>query len=583
MQLIDDDGNLFGAVNVIDALAVLLVLAVVVAGVAALGVLTAGGEPETRYATIDLGSQPEYVVDRVEVGDDLSVEEVDQNITVTDVYVTASDENHTVIVRAAIEGERIERDDRADVFEFAGERLRVGDHLELETAEYAADGQVTSLDRTGSELDVETTSVLLETTVSTATATEIQVGDTIDVGPHTIATVQNVRSYPIDDDRKRVHVGVDVEALRSGGSLTFANRPLTIGSALSMSGDAYSIQGEIVRRGTTELHGEPESRYLTLDLGAQPAYIVDRVGEDDTMNVGDERLTVTDVHASPADGDDGHLIVRTEIDGRLVETLDRDERIYQFAGEHLRIGDSLEIDVDDYVTEGQVTSLDRTGSELEVETTPVLLESTVSTTTADEIQVGDTFDVGPHTVGTVADVRSYPIGDDQRRVHVGIELETIYHGSTPRFAGERVAVDTHLSLTSDSYSLSGDVVRRGATEAAGERAESMVELKLENVDPDLAERIEPGMTETERGETLATIQSVDTRPAEIVLESEDGNIHLREHPTNKDVRMTVELQTLETDSGVRFHGESLREGDDVTLDFDSILIQGTVTKLDIDE
>ncbi|MHC3437888.1 DUF4330 family protein [Natrialbaceae archaeon A-gly3] len=377
MQLIDDDGNLFGAVNVIDALAVLLILAVVVAGIAVVGVLGADGEPETRHATIDLGTQPDFVVDRVEAGDEMPVDGFSHNLTLTDVYVTTANEDGDtengdtqVIVRAEVNGERIEREDDDPIFEFGGERLRVGDEIELESDEYVADGQVTSLDQNGPDLDVETTPILLESTVSANTVDEISEGDTVEAGPHTIGTVQNVQPYPIDGDRFRVHLGV--------------------------------------------------------------------------------------------------------------------------------------------------------------------------------------------------------------------ELETLQDGSTPTFAGQSVSVGNGLSLTLDSYSVTGEVLRRGTAEPAGETEHATVELKLEDVDPDVAEGLTEGMTETVRGETLAAIQSVETQPAAVVLESEDGDIHLREHPKNKDVRLTVELRTLETESGIRFHGEALREGDDVVLDLDRTIVSGTVTTLNVD-
>lgn len=373
MPIIDDDGDLFGVVNVIDALAVLLVLAVVVAGVAAVGVLSGGGEPETRYATIDLGSQPEYVVDRVEAGDEVPIDGYDQNLTVTDVYVTATDDEDNgtrVIVRAEVNGELIERSDDEPIFEFAGERLRVGDTLALET--------------------------------------------------------------------------------------------------------------------------------------------------------------------------------------------------------------------DEYVTDGQVTSLERDGSDLNVETTPVLLETTVSANTAEEITEGDTFDAGSNTIATVQTVQPYPIDNDQYRVHLGVELETIRDGTTPRFAGQAVSIGNQLSLTLDAYSLDGEVIRRGTTEPAGELEHTTVELKLEDIDPDVADGLEAGMTETVRGETLATIQSVDSQPADVVLEGDSGEIYLHEHPKNKDVRLTVELRTMRTDSGVRFHGESLREGDELRLDVGTTMVRGTVTTLTAD-
>lgn len=75
MKLIDDNGNLFGAVNIIDALVVLLVVAVVVSGVAFLVGQQPSQptddtpEPESRTVTLQVvGVQP-YVADALAVGD----------------------------------------------------------------------------------------------------------------------------------------------------------------------------------------------------------------------------------------------------------------------------------------------------------------------------------------------------------------------------------------------------------------------------------------------------------------------------------------------------------------------------------
>lgn len=71
MEIIDNDGNLFGRVNVVDALVVLAVLAVTVAG-AAFVFDDGGSGPEqtaTVNATLDLGTQPPFVVDAIDEGD----------------------------------------------------------------------------------------------------------------------------------------------------------------------------------------------------------------------------------------------------------------------------------------------------------------------------------------------------------------------------------------------------------------------------------------------------------------------------------------------------------------------------------
>ena len=55
MPIIDEEGRLFGTINVVDALAVLLVIAVALAGIA-LVAGDIGGEMETQHVTLDFGS-----------------------------------------------------------------------------------------------------------------------------------------------------------------------------------------------------------------------------------------------------------------------------------------------------------------------------------------------------------------------------------------------------------------------------------------------------------------------------------------------------------------------------------------------
>ena len=72
MAIIDEEGRLFGTVNIIDALVVLFVIAIAVAGVA----LVTGGsgdtdtdaEPVTRTIVFQTTDQPEYVANAIQEG-----------------------------------------------------------------------------------------------------------------------------------------------------------------------------------------------------------------------------------------------------------------------------------------------------------------------------------------------------------------------------------------------------------------------------------------------------------------------------------------------------------------------------------
>lgn len=86
--LLNEDGNLFGLVDVVDALATLLAIAVVVAGAS----LALQPEPEppdltTTNVTLDLGTQPSYIVTEITEGDTYSPNG-DSKLTITDVHPT---------------------------------------------------------------------------------------------------------------------------------------------------------------------------------------------------------------------------------------------------------------------------------------------------------------------------------------------------------------------------------------------------------------------------------------------------------------------------------------------------------------
>jgi hypothetical protein len=102
--LLDDEGKLFGAVNIVDALVVLFVVAVAVAGAAL--VFQPEPEPEspdptTTNVTLDLGTQPSYIVTEIAEGDTYSPDS-NSKLTITEVYPTPQDSWTRVILRATL-------------------------------------------------------------------------------------------------------------------------------------------------------------------------------------------------------------------------------------------------------------------------------------------------------------------------------------------------------------------------------------------------------------------------------------------------------------------------------------------------
>jgi hypothetical protein len=89
-----------------------------------------------------------------------------------------------------------------------------------------------------------------------------------------------------------------------------------------------------------------------------------------------------------------------------------------------------------------------------------------------------------------------------------------------------------------------------------------------------------GLREQTRDLTTAIVRDKIDEPAVITLTSEDGNIFERQHPVNRDVELEVELTARELpDGNLRFRGEPLRSGEQLTLELGFVRVTGTVFEI----
>lgn len=471
-RLIDDEGQLFGVVNVIDVLAIVFIVGVLIAGVALLSPFAAS-ETETRYATVDLGESPPYIAEQVTEGDVMLPANADGNVTVTDVYTTPADEvNESVIVRVEIEGELVESDQHGGtVFEYQDTPVRPGGSFTVDTPGYELEGTVVSVDDDDPTLDTEEVPVTLVSTKSTSTARTLAADDTQTLVDSDIAELTDVYIAPGPDSETRtVVVGAQLEAVNIGGEPRFA--------------------GELIE--------------------------IDR-----------------EVTLATAEAD--------------------------FTGQLMAVGS------DEVKTSERV----------------VTVQTTVSPETAALVSAGDTYEIADRPVATVESAAIYPTADSSDRiVELEVRLETFEDQDGQQFGAYPVKLDESIPFETSGYSTTGTVVSTGPLSESGETRPITAEVKLENVPPERADAVEVGMQEQDAGATYATVTDKQVEPAAVVLESEDGHIYEREHPRNKDVSLTVDLQVQETSSGTFFHGERLQQGDRVVFDFGTVTLQGTVTHLD---
>lgn len=244
MSLIDEDGNLFGVINVIDALLVLLVLAVVAAG-ATLLFQPSDSEPElsTTHVTLDLGTQPEYLISEINEGDTYRPSE-DSQLTITDVHLTPSGDGTRVIVRAKLQAPT---NDGGIAYSDAPPRL--GRSLEIRTNRYVVSGQVRAIGERETFAG-DTTTVVLRDTMPTPDARAVAVGDKIRIAGRTVATINDVAAYATGDPTERtVFVEATLQTHQEQGQQHFGGNPLRRGQVVSLPSDDYTYAGRIERVG----------------------------------------------------------------------------------------------------------------------------------------------------------------------------------------------------------------------------------------------------------------------------------------------------------------------------------------------
>lgn len=325
---------------------------------------------------------------------------------------------------------------------------------------------------------------------------------------------------------------------------------------------------------------EPDlaTTHATIDLGTQPDYIVARLNEGDAYSPGgNANLTVTDVYLQPArKTDDTRVLLRVELQGEPANADGARSNAISYDGAPPRLGRTLALVTDTYEVSGTITALGD-GQAIPTEKRQVLLSTTVDTETASSIQTGDAFSLRERTLGTVESVHVYGTKNpDRKRILLGLTLQARETGDEATFAGTTLRSGSSIPFRTNDYALTGEIKRVGATEPRGDPATRTVTLRLTDVPQELATSIQPGMTETANGETLARITDVERESATVVLTSDDGNIYEREHPTNQDLTVTADLSVRETSTGLTFKGRTVQQGSTVVLDLGSLTVEATL-------
>jgi hypothetical protein len=396
MEIIDEEGRLFGAVNVVDALVVLVVLAVAVAGFA----LVAGGESaetETRYVTLDLGTQPAFVVDQLDVGDTAPLDDEFGNLTITDTYLTRSTAGTQATIRVAVTGRATESQ-----FTFGGEPLRLGRSLPFENESYVVNGTVTAVGN-ATELTTRERTVVLRGTVPDDVARNADAGDEIRVGDESVATFRDVAVYNANNpDRRTLYVVASLQTIESGGEDRFGDRAVEVGESIPLSVAGYRYNGTIERVGSG--FDRQTSEVMVTDV--VDVDIADRLEEGTNYTVAGR--TVATIEQLAVYGTDNPNRKRVYL-GLSVRALGYGDTLRFGADRSLREGVTLPLRTASYEFSGEIVRIGTLSQPGEVtDRTVTLRMENVQPERADSVEEGLAETNAGQTIARVLDVQVEP-------------------------------------------------------------------------------------------------------------------------------------------------------------------------------
>jgi len=497
----------------------------------------------------------------IEVGDTFQLAG-DTLATIETIERLPSGDNQRLLL--GMQGQTIERDGTRL---FGGAQLRVGAPVRFVGEGYELTGEVRQ--RGTTEPDRTSQSVVAETTVSTDTAETIAAGDAFTVGENTVATVESVTLYPAGETRRIALLGLELATVDDGIE-RFAGRPIRVGNTIPFQTEDYGLSATIRERGTTDTSQTDQSVVAETTISADTA---EALTAGDEFRLGDSTIaTIESVALYPAGETQ-----RTALLGLELATIgDRAER---FGNQPVRVGNTVPFRTNEY--ELSATIRERGTSAIETVERSFVVEATVPTVVAGDITAGDTFTLAGREIISVESVTSYATDvADQRRVLLGVNAAVREDGTELRFGEQRLRVGTALPIRTGEYDITGEIIDRGTLEEPGEQTTRSIVFGIDNVPPERAASLTVGLREQARGLTTAIVRDKTDRPAVIALTSEDGNIFEREHPINRDVELTTELTVRELeDGGLRFRGEPLRTGQQLTLELGSVRVTGEVFEI----
>jgi hypothetical protein len=241
MALVDEDGRLFGVVNVVDAVVVVLVVVFLASSVAfVLFESNEDPQPAVSRSGVVTMDVPAYAASGITPGDNSTLVERDGRIVFEDVWVGPNGTDSRVTLFAAVNLTAPASDTEPSQF-------AIGETLQLQSA-LSYNATVVSVGDSPDGFG-EQRHVLARTTVSTETANAVHVGDRYRLAGRTVGEVADVTAYPTAADRRTLLLELTLTTRSSGDGRYFGSHRLAIGRTVPFETATYSVSPQIVAIG----------------------------------------------------------------------------------------------------------------------------------------------------------------------------------------------------------------------------------------------------------------------------------------------------------------------------------------------
>jgi len=233
-SLLDADGNLFGLVNVVDAVVVVLLVGIVAAGaVSVLGPAESqDGPTETRYATISYTAPLDSSAATLAPSDSVTALGSTSNMTVTDTYYSfAPNGSAHVVARVQYRGQ----------LRISGQYRYGGENASIRMDDYRVRAAVLAVDQRASTLATRPVSVTIS--ASEPSANTLEAGQQIRYRNTTVGTVESVGGT--ESGSGRTAVTLRLEGRERETAPSFGGQSLLVGNTVTVVTDDAVVSGQI--------------------------------------------------------------------------------------------------------------------------------------------------------------------------------------------------------------------------------------------------------------------------------------------------------------------------------------------------